>query len=145
MSARDLPGRRFRRELARLLRGESRNVLLAGVALNWIGAAKIGGEVCKARARADAPIDYEQMKAFTAGTAATFGSYYLYLYLARKPAFPWLMFGAALKMWAFALSAVLFSRGRLDRASFASFGASNGIVGGLMWAHVAADARRRRR
>lgn len=116
-------------------------MLLAAVALNWSGAAKLAREVWPTDRPPGAPGDRDQMKAFTAGTAATFGSYYLYLYLTRKPAVPLLMFGAALKLWAFALSAVLLAQGRLDRRSFLEFGVSNGIVGGLMWRHIAAEAR----
>jgi hypothetical protein len=56
-----------------LVRGESRAVLLSGVALNWIGAAKFAREVFWTPARVDAPGDYDQFKAFTAGAAATFG------------------------------------------------------------------------
>jgi len=128
-------------ELARLLRGESRGVPLSGVALNWFGAAKIAREVWLAKRQPVAPADYDQLKAFTAGTAATFGSFYLYLYVAKKPVVPLLMFGAALKTWAFVLSVILFAQGRLDRGNFLSFGVSNGVVGGLFWVHIAADAR----
>jgi len=129
------------RELSGLLRGESRGVLLSGVALNWFGAAKIAREVWLGRRAPDPPGDYDQLKAFAAGTAATFGSFYLYLYVAKKPVVPLLMFGAALKMWAFVLSVILFAQGRLDRGNFLSFGVTNGVVGGLFWVHIAAEAR----
>ena len=75
------------------------------------------------------------------GTAATFGRYYLYLYATRKPVVPLLMFGAALKAWAFVLSVILRTQGRLDVRNFLSFGVSNGIVGGLFWVHIATEAR----
>lgn len=127
--------------LARTVRGESRSVLLGGVALNWLGAVKLAREVWASGRHPEAPADYDQMKAFTAGAAATFGSYYLYLHVTKKPAVPLLMFGAALKMWAFALSAILLAQRRLDRDGFLSFGVSNAVVGGLMWAHIAAEAR----
>ncbi|MGA2452615.1 MAG: hypothetical protein ABSG93_03760 [Solirubrobacteraceae bacterium] len=128
-------------EVGEVLRGESRGVLLSGVALNWLGAAKLAREVWLAKRQPEPPADYDQLKAFTAGTAATFGSFYLYLYVAKKPVVPLLMFGAALKMWAFVLSVILFVQGRLDRGNFLSFGVSNGVVGGLFWVHIAAEAR----
>jgi hypothetical protein len=124
-----------------VLRGESRGVLLSGVALNWFGAAKLANEVWLARRELAPPADYDQLKAFTAGTAATFGSFYLYLYVGKKPVAPLLMFGAALKVWAFLLSVILYVQRRLDRGSFLSFGISNGVVGGLFWIHIAAEAR----
>jgi hypothetical protein len=120
-------------------------VLLAGVALNWLGAAKIAREVWATRPPwRDVPADHDQLKAFASGTAATFGSFYLYLYVTRKPVVPLLMFGAALKTWAFVLSLILRAQGRLDRRNFLSFGVSNGLVGGLFWIHIAAEARTRR-
>lgn len=117
-------------------------MLLSGVALNWLGAAKIAREIRRAERQPDAPADYDQLKAFAAGTAATFGAFYLYLYAARKPVVvPLLMFGAALKAWAFVLSVILLAQGRLDRRNFLSFGLSNGIVGGLFWVEIAVEAR----
>jgi hypothetical protein len=124
-----------------ILRGRSHGVLLTGVALNWFGAAKIAREVWANPPQPDAPADHDQLKAFPAGTAATFGSYYLYLYVTRKRVVPLLMFGAALKMWALVLSVILGAQGRLDTGNFLSFGVSNGIVGGLFWIHIAAEAR----
>jgi hypothetical protein len=139
------PGKQQRGEVARIIRGESGSVLLTGVALNGLGAVKIAREVWLAKRPANAPADYEQMKAFVAGTAATFGSYYLYLYATKKPVVPLLMFGAALKIWAFVLSVILLAQGRLDRGRVLSFGVSNGVVGGLMWVHIVAEARAHRR
>lgn len=131
-------------ELARPFVGESRGVLLCGAALNWFGAAKIARDVWLANRQPDPPADYDQLKGFAAGTAATFGSFYLYLYVTKKPVVPLLMFGAALKMWAFVLSVILLAQGRLDRGNFLSFGVSNGVVGGLFWVHIAAEARANR-
>ena len=130
--------------MAAVLRGESRAVLLSGVALNWSGAAKLAREVWFTQRPADAPADYDQMKAFTAGTAATFGAFYLYLYAKKQPAVPLLIFGAALKTWAFALSVLLRSQGRLDRGSFMSFGVINGLIGGLFWIHIVHQAASRK-
>jgi hypothetical protein len=123
-----------------LVRGESRAVLLSGVALNWIGAAKFAREVFWTPARVDAPADYDQMKAFTAGAAATFGAFYLYLYRSEEPAFPLLVFGAALKTWAFVLSVILRKQNRLSRGDLVSFGVSNGIVAGFFWARIVRSA-----
>jgi hypothetical protein len=99
--------------LPAVLRGDSRAVLLSGVALNWAGAAKLAREVWLSNGRVGAPADYDQLKAFTSGTAATFGAFYLYLYATKKPAVPLLMFGASLKTWAFVLSGLLHAQGRL--------------------------------
>ena len=143
----DVCGRIARRRTdsaSAVLQGQSRSVLLAGVALNWLGAAKIARDVWARPPRPDVPADHDQLKAFASGTAATFGSFYLYLYVKRKPVVPLLMFGAALKMWAFVLSLILRAQGRLDRGNFLSFGVSNGLVGGLFWIHIAAEARARR-
>jgi hypothetical protein len=131
--------------LANVPRGERRGVLLSGVALNWFGAAKIAREVWLGQRPSDAPADHDQLKAFTAGTAATFGSFYLYLYLAKKPLVPLLMFGAALKTWALVLSVILCAQGRLDRRHLLSFGVSNGVVGGLFWVQIAAESQAGRR
>jgi len=131
--------------LTRFVLGESRAVLLTGVALNWAGAAKLLREAWEERPPPRVPSDYPQLKAFTAGTAATFGTYYLYLYLREEPVLPLLVFGAALKTWAFVLSAALRIQGRLDRANFLSFGVSNGLVAALFWAHIGREARQRAR
>ena len=130
-----------RSSLKRLLVGKSRSVLLSGVALNWAGAAKLAREVWLAQPAEAGPSDYDQMKAFTAGTAATFGTFYLYLYTKQEPVRPLLMFGASLKMWAFLLSVILRRQGRLDRMSFVTFGLSNGLVGALFWVHIARASR----
>jgi hypothetical protein len=128
------------RGIAALARGESRAILLAGVALNWIGAVKLAREVWLRERCADPPADYDQLKAFAAGTAATFGAFYLYLYVNDEPAVPLLMFGASLKTWAFVLSVVLRAQNRLDRENLVSFGVSNGVVGGLFWVHILRSA-----
>ena len=130
-----------RHGLAALVRGESRAVLLVGVALNWAGAMKLAREVWPADRSRELASDYQQLKAFTAGTAATFGAFYLYLYLRQQRAVPLLVFGASLKTWAFVLSAVLRIERRLGRRSFISFGVSNGIVAALFWAHIAGALR----
>jgi hypothetical protein len=130
--------------LTAVLHGDSRVVLLSGVALNWAGAAKLAHEVWVSHDRAGAPADYDQLKAFTSGTAATFGAFYLYLFATKKPVVPVLMFGASLKTWAFVLSGLLRAQGRLSRANFLSFGVTNGLVASLFWVHIVREARDRR-
>ena len=127
--------------LTAVLRGDSRAVLLSGVALNWAGAAKLAHEVWLSNGRVGAPADYDQLKAFTSGTAATFGAFYLYLFATKKPVVPLLMFGASLKTWAFVLSGLLRAQGRLSRANFLSFGVTNGLLASLFWAHIVREAR----
>jgi len=127
--------------LPAVLRGDSRAVLLSGVALNWAGAAKLAREVWLSNGRVGAPADYDQLKAFTSGTAATFGAFYLYLFATKKPVVPLLMFGASLKTWAFVLSGLLHAQGRLNRANFLSFGVTNGALASLFWAQIVWEAR----
>jgi hypothetical protein len=127
--------------LAAVLRGDSRAVLLSGVALNWAGAAKLAREVWLSNGRVGVPADYDQLKAFTSGTAATFGAFYLYLFATKKPVVPLLMFGASLKTWAFVLSGLLHAQGRLNRANFLSFGVTNGVLASLFWAHIIRESR----
>jgi hypothetical protein len=114
-------------------------ILLVGVALNWLGAAKLFIEcvfAMRAATSSDSPAEYLQFKLFTAGTAATFGSLYLYLYIHPRFVIPFLIFGAALKTWAFLLSLALFLMRRLSRQTLFEFGVSNGIVGTLFWIYV---------
>jgi len=136
-----LPQPKHTGTLTAVLRGDSRAVLLSGVALNWAGAAKLASEVWLSNGRVGAPADYDQLKAFTSGTAATFGAFYLYLFATKKPVVPLLMFGASLKTWAFVLSGLLHAQGRLNRANFLSFGVMNGVVASLFWAHIVREAR----
>jgi hypothetical protein len=114
-------------------------ILLVGVALNWLGAAKLFIEAffaVRAASAAISPAEYFQFKLFTAGTAAVFGSFYLYLYIHPVFVIPFLVFGAALKTWAFLLSLYLFLIGRLPRRALFEFGVSNGIVGTLFWIYL---------
>lgn len=115
-------------------------VLLSGVVLNWIGAAKLFGEL-QTRSRSDqSPGDYEQLKLFVAGTAAVFGSLYLYLFIEPQHVVPFLIFGAGLKSWAFVLSVLLRIRGRLDAEPFWTFGVSNLVVAVLFWILLISEA-----
>lgn len=114
-------------------------VLLSGVVLNWIGAAKLLREVWAPSRSDESPADYEQLKLFVAGTAAVFGSFYLYLFIEPQHVVPFLIFGAALKSWAFVLSGLLRMRGRLDGQAFWTFGVSNLAVAILFWIYLATE------
>ncbi len=111
-------------------------VLLVGAAQNIAGAAVIAISAAQSVRRSGQPDDYVQLKLFAAGTAFTFGAMYLYLFSHEKQVIPFLLFGAALKTWAFALSAALFGIGRLPLRQFIEFGCSNGAVATLFWAYV---------
>jgi hypothetical protein len=114
-------------------------ILLVGAALNWLGAAKFFIETLfavRVATNSSSPAEYLQFKLFTAGTAAVFGSLYLYLYIHPVFVIPFLVFGAALKTWAFLLSLYLFLIGRLPRRTLFEFGVSNGIVGTLFWIYL---------
>jgi len=116
-------------------------ILLVGVALNYFGALKLLFPALAAvPGSANLPQEYLQFKLFTAGTAAVFGSLYLYLYFHPVFAVPFLAFGAALKTWAFLLSLYLYSRHRLSRGAFLEFGVSNGAVALLFWYYIASHA-----
>jgi hypothetical protein len=119
--------------------GRMQAILLVGAALNWLGATKLFVETLyavRAAAHSNTPAEYLQFKLFTAGTAAVFGSLYLYLYIHPVFVVPFLVFGAALKTWAFLLSLYLFLIRRLPRRALFEFGVSNGIVGALFWIYL---------
>jgi hypothetical protein len=116
-------------------------ILLIGVALNYLGAVKLLSTALRALPGSSGQSgEWLQFKLFTAGTAATFGSLYLYLYFQPLFATPFLIFGAALKSWAFVLSLLLYGRRRLGFAEFAEFGISNGLVAVLFWYYIAMKA-----
>ncbi len=74
------------------------------------------------------PDDYILYRLFTAGTAFCFASMYLYLYFRPEFAFPFLLFGMALKYWAFAASLVAWRKFRLPFLVFLNFGIMNLFV-----------------
>jgi hypothetical protein len=108
-------------------------ILLAGIALNYTGSAKMFMEICKAKPLETDPEEYLQFKMFVTGVAATFGSLYLYLFFNPEFIVPILIFGAALKSWAFITSLFLYRMKRLSFKAFSEFGLSNGIVAVLFW------------
>jgi len=77
-----------------------KTILLLAVALNFHGAAKMliaGIHLVPAAARGEVKNLHFQW--FAAGTAAAFGSLYLYLFFRPEFVVPFLVFGAALKTW----------------------------------------------
>ncbi len=115
-------------------------ILLIGVALNYYGAAKLLLTAVRAiPGSVHQPEEWLQFKLFAAGTAAVFGSMYLYLYAHPQHAVPFLIFGAALKTWAFLLCLFLFVRQRLGRGALLEFGVSNGLVALLFWYYIAVN------
>jgi hypothetical protein len=69
-------------------------VLLLGVALNWLGALQIAVASLRELRTVQAPPDYWQLRFFVAGTAATFGAMYLYLFFHAEYVRPFLWFSA---------------------------------------------------
>ncbi|HPI23399.1 MAG TPA: hypothetical protein PLE73_09385 [Spirochaetota bacterium] len=85
--------------------------------------------------RADPP-DYMVYRLFTVGTAFSFGALYLYLFFHRENAYPFLIFGMALKYWAFLTSLIAYRRYRIPAAVFFNFGLGNLAVGILFSAYL---------
>jgi hypothetical protein len=71
------------------------------------------------------PSDYVLFRLFTSGTAFTFASMYIYLYFHPEYVMPFLVFGMALKYWAFLASLISFIRYKLPRDILFNFGFSN--------------------
>ena len=117
--------------------------MLAGVAMNWYYAALLLLQIRTAAIDVrpgELPGDYEQLKLFSAGTAAVFGTMYLFLFFEPHYVVPFLIFGAALKTWAFVLSAVLHRLRRLRLQEFIFFGVSNLVVAVLFWIYIVVQA-----
>jgi len=74
------------------------------------------------------PADYMLFRFFTAGTAFTFGSIYLYLFYHPQYAVPFLIFGMALKYWAFIAAVAAYQRYRLPKIVFVNFGLGNLMI-----------------
>ena len=74
------------------------------------------------------PDDYVLYRLFAVGTAFCFGSLYLYLYVRPQYAFPFLLFGMALKYWAFAASVIAHLKFRLPMPVLIVFGFGNLLV-----------------
>lgn len=117
--------------------GPMKSVLLVGAALNFYGALIIPASMfvripnsfpSLKRGETINPSDYVLFRLFTAGAAATFGSLYLYLFVHPEHVVPFLIFGAALKYWAFLASAIAYARYQLPKRTFILFGCANLLV-----------------
>lgn len=120
-------------------------ILLIGAALNCIGGISIILSMFRAlpfgfpklpAAGEINPNDYLLYRLFTAGTAICFSSLYLYLYLHPEFAYPFLVFGMALKYWAFMASMVAFVKSRLPVPVLVNFGIMNLVVAVLFSAYL---------
>lgn len=107
-------------------------ILLVGAALNLAGAAKF--LIFEAHA---ANGESTLFKWFTAGAATVFGCMYLFLFWHTGYVHPFLVFGAALKTWAFVIALVLFARREISVRRLADFGVTNGLVALGFWAYLA--------
>ncbi len=113
-------------------------ILLIGAAYNILGGVRLFLSALR-----EAPLTPSQPGAsphlplFVAGTAFVFGSMYLYLFLNLKFLVPFLLFGAALKTWAFLISIFLYRKGHIRRKVFLEFGLANGIIAFLFWVYIA--------
>ena len=87
-------------------------------------------------AGAISPPDYAQYRLFTVGAAYVFGGIYYYLYLHPQYAVPFLVFGMALKYWAFISSLVAHLRYGLPREGLLFFGVSNLVFAVLFSAYL---------
>lgn len=103
-------------------------ILLIGAALNYSGSLKLLKEAFTSPPDATLPEEYFQIKLFVVGVAATFGSLYLYLFFNTQFVVPFLIFGAALKAWAFLTCLYLLVVKRIQFKLFFEFGILNGIV-----------------
>ncbi|MVZ97687.1 hypothetical protein EUU23_08210 [Sphingorhabdus sp. IMCC26285] len=108
-------------------------VLMMGALLNGFGAVKLFASSFPKVDTQHRPDDYWQLRLFVAGTAMVFGLTYIYLYYNPVFVWPFLLFGAALKSWAFFLSLYLLIFGRLSKKAFIEFGLTNGVVATAFW------------
>ncbi len=109
-------------------------ILLIGAGLNLFGGCAIvlsmlvklpySFPVLPATEKINPP-DYVLFRLFTAGTAFTFTSMYVYLFFNPEYAMPFLIFGMALKYWAFIASIVSFMLFKLPKDVLINFGFSN--------------------
>jgi hypothetical protein len=111
-------------------------ILILGAALNWFGALSGLQTASRELSRVEGPGDYWLLRLFFLGTAATFGSLYLYLFFNPQYVWPFLIFGAALKSWAFLIALYLYRVGKLSREGLAQFGVSNGVVAIGFWVYL---------
>jgi len=115
-----------------------RFILLLGAGFNFFGAVTLAHSATRALAAAPSRADQALPLAFfSVGTAAVFGSMYLYLFFYPSFVVPFLIFGATLKTWAFLLAWYLYSKQRATRQTFVQFGVGNGVIALLFWIYIA--------
>jgi hypothetical protein len=113
-------------------------VLLIGAAFNFYGAFTLLRTAIGALASEPGASDRSlHLTLFVAGTATVFGSLYVYLFFHPAFVFPFLIFGASLKTWAFLLSLYLYAKGRAPRQVLLEFGVGNGVIAALFWLCIA--------
>jgi hypothetical protein len=108
-------------------------ILVIGAALNFIAGLKLFSEIIFFPPLKSDPVEYISLKLFVVGVAFTFGSVYTYLFYNLEYIIPFLIFGAALKSWAFIVGLYLYFIKRIGLKMFIEFGVSNGIVAALFW------------
>jgi hypothetical protein len=108
-------------------------ILLIGAALNIYGGLTMLKAVVTSLPLKTNPEDYIQLKIFVVGVAVTFASLYVYLFFNPEHIMPFLIFGAALKSWAFITSLYLYRTKTLSLKVFNDFGLPNGVVAILFW------------
>lgn len=108
-------------------------LILTGSALNYYGAVTGLLNIFHRSQKIVQTGEVIKQQMFITGTAATFGSIYLYVFLRPQYIIPFLGFGAFLKYWAFLSALVAYKHHNLPRTEFVRFGISNGLVGTLLW------------
>lgn len=112
-------------------------ILLIGAALNLIGGTGILFSMwiklpftfpILPSAKEINPPDYVLYRLFTVGTAFVFGSMYIYLYHHSEYAMPFLIFGMALKYWAFLASLFAYLLFKMPKDIMINFGFTNLVV-----------------
>ncbi len=120
-------------------------ILLIGSAVNMIGGIMIILSLFRPLPFSFPPLppreainpgDYLLFRLFTAGTAFSFGSLYLYLFWHTQFAFPFLIFGMALKYWAFLASLIAYFKTGLPVSVLLNFGMMNLLVALLFTAYL---------
>ncbi len=102
--------------------------LLSGVVLNFAGSFRLLAQAHTEQGDQLIMGEHIQLKFFVAGVAFTFGCVYLYLFFRPEFIFPFLLFGAGLKSWAFVTCLYLYSKKRISKSLFVDFGVLNGVV-----------------
>jgi len=105
-------------------------ILLVGAIFNFLGGVSILVTFAALSSSQKTIIpDYAQYRLFTAGTAITFSALYLYLFLNPQYVMPFLIFGMCLKLWAFLVSLISYTRYGLPTKDLIAFGVFNLVIG----------------